>query len=1143
MADLINSLNQQVQVGNDVIVEPYNAPSPSVVDQAKNQFPPEVFKLTPTSNLYKFLLGLLGDSGVGGMKKAFLSSRLQQSIGNTHFVDLDSFTTPFNFPRLIDEVYAPDAANELLTDDQWQLVRSADAKYRARFLDYLHGIQAGMTEDGAALIARSATGYDAEIFPRWKYLDDLISDAPVGFPNLGNTTSRNEIVVLPNVATLTESQKAILNSTFYRIKSVGTDISFVAEGSAVTSIFTREVLASSEFFYIKKFVTGNTSISYPGTSNANNNWIVPGSAIEAPNYAFNTSQETLDFITIQSSSASSYQLGPYNAIQQAIFPFLDNIPSPTFTFTPDQAYASASQLEVSTPWLVRQDELPLFINKNYPIQYLDLITPQKQNKLWWSSQEYLAPVQDWLVLNFDAPHHINNLEFEISTKPVDIVIEWSTDSGVTWSDVTFNDKNLNTVALFYDSSATYLWETANFSFQCLDSNGKLVQPNAMRVVFSRRYDPFPFPNTPAFAWSIDVRNLRASYLVAQESDFYPDTGTDFLGNAYTTQFKNYPATAVFSGSSSFWQSRANPSPFAVESLYFNMTNPSGSAQTFDQIFIDPITTGNSLHIYYSNDDIGASTAGVSFANGSAFMQGNYLWNDHFVDGPDPSLWDSSSNIMGLYFPDFNNVGASADYFKTGIISVGSAFSVGGNITQQGYGRGDTTVLLSNAGKYGTAGSYLELDVALQGTTFSTGYSLQYQLTTSAYGGSANIVLKSILNGTAITTVTKAIPALASEDILGIRNDTSNGFAYMYTVPGGLTGTPILQGSVAALAGVSTGGRTAIIIEDVNSPPLSVDQISFQEIHQYGAADWDSKLWTPVHKNYTTKRGYLKLPNPITAKYVKLEFSNLTPTPYPTFYAPNLPDIQFNAYPSWVVSYIEPLAPRVTILNQLQPDNVMTNNINLGLQQPNPSLYTDSKPESIFDYIASIENSPGTGVPTLNIGLNNNNNQLPQIYPNTLFQESDLFSTVLTPDPLATRHLILNTGAATDFSQEIPVGAYDVGPITARNDTSVIGERNYPILFFPRTCRHAYQVVETQRDQQLAYNVVIRQIGFYRTDQTVFTNNETYFETLDDTSSTESSNFVPGNYAYVIPFSNISLGPNISTFGFESFDGPTWLVSP
>lgn len=89
-----------------------------------------------------------------------------------------------------------------------------------------------------------------------------------------------------------------------------------------------------------------------------------------------------------------------------------------------------------------------------------------------------------------------------------------------------------------------------------------------------------------------------------------DSGTDFLGNAYRSAiYFNEPDVLSFSSENQnkTWLSKPNPSRFAVESLYFDVTNDQGAAQVIDRVLIDPTTPGIYCNIYYSINGIAGTT--------------------------------------------------------------------------------------------------------------------------------------------------------------------------------------------------------------------------------------------------------------------------------------------------------------------------------------------------------------------------------------------------------------------------------------------------------------------------------------------------------------------------------------------------------
>jgi hypothetical protein len=66
--------------------------------------------------------------------------------------------------------------------------------------------------------------------------------------------------------------------------------------------------------------------------------------------------------------------------------------------------------------------------------------------------------------------------------------------------------------------------------------------------------------------------------------------------------------------------------------------------------------------------------------------------------------------------------------------------------------------------------------------------------------------------------------------------------------------------------------------------------------------YERKSWTPILANYDTSKGFKYFPSPILAKYIKLEFTNLTPEPYPLDVADR--QVSYQEYPSDLYTSIQ-----------------------------------------------------------------------------------------------------------------------------------------------------------------------------------------------------------------------------------------------
>jgi hypothetical protein len=111
-------------------------------DRLKN-FSPDVFDLSPDSALIHFMQALLGDSGVGQLRKRQVITRLQEGITGSQFYDLDAFYGAlFNTVRGLTSSLPLNPATgvpvnpytDLASPDGWDQIDALDAKFRERII-------------------------------------------------------------------------------------------------------------------------------------------------------------------------------------------------------------------------------------------------------------------------------------------------------------------------------------------------------------------------------------------------------------------------------------------------------------------------------------------------------------------------------------------------------------------------------------------------------------------------------------------------------------------------------------------------------------------------------------------------------------------------------------------------------------------------------------------------------------------------------------------------------------------------------------------------------------------------------------------------------------------------------------------------
>jgi hypothetical protein len=303
------------------------------------------------------------------------------------------------------------------------------------------------------------------------------------------------------------------------------------------------------------------------------------------------------------------------------------------------------------------------------------------------------------------------------------------------------------------------------------------------------------------------------------------------------------------------------------------------------------------------------------------------------------------------------------------------------------------------------------------------------------------------------------------------------------------------------AGLAGGGNTMTDYDNiamssmesyigVGAGPQTVDEIfidpvfSGSDMHFYWSIDpqpdWETKLWHPIPLHYKCTRGYHSLPYPVTARFFKIEFSNLTPVPYNTLDYPQLQPPLYRKYPSWVQNYFSALTPetlrtfdeateRITIdpydMFKIQQDVLATTT-------DQQSLSLSEEPDIITSEVGDIVNEiVNLGDETIQIGQENKI----RFFPPTVWRDD--LKNVLDLSRAASR--LIWQDEEDQFMVETTPEILDAPAEQSVEDLSrEQAQKQAPIMWFPRICRHGYQVVTGPFQSKLAYQVAIREISFW-----------------------------------------------------------------
>jgi hypothetical protein len=240
-----------VGTGTDFLIPP------TKTGDRLGHFSEHVYRLTPETALVRFLSTLLGDAGIGQLRKKYILRRLQQTFQGTHFFDLDRFYGAlFGVQRRAAEIISIDPYADTATAEEWEAIHSKDASYRSRIMQFAKAINYGPTPIGMELIAEALLSVDVDIYESYRDVDD----------GVGGVTNRRMFTVRPKRAITPEEHYDVIR-VLSRLKPADAFAMVDAAGVAVHSPLTlRGVASDSEHWEVLSKVqprTVTTKLPYP----------------------------------------------------------------------------------------------------------------------------------------------------------------------------------------------------------------------------------------------------------------------------------------------------------------------------------------------------------------------------------------------------------------------------------------------------------------------------------------------------------------------------------------------------------------------------------------------------------------------------------------------------------------------------------------------------------------------------------------------------------------------------------------------------------------------------------------------------------------------------------------------------------------
>lgn len=313
----------------------------------------------------------------------------------------------------------------------------------------------------------------------------------------------------------------------------------------------------------------------------------------------------------------------------------------------------------------------------------------------------------------------------------------------------------------------------------------------------------------------------------------------------------------------------------------------------------------------------------------------------------------------------------------------------------------------------------------------------------------------------------------------------------------------------SIEGEEVTSDNAIVVDRVLIDPITPGayfNIYYSEEGEPGGNEdqWENKLWTRVPATFRMERRETHvLPEPIKAKYLKIEFSHLQAK----HYAPGnfQQAIHYKKHPKWVLDYF---MARIQTDSAFLAERVRVIYDALDLAY---NYYLDDlgqEPQTVVD----VNNTVTTQITSF---LSDRTDASDRIDSSTLdrlnlvmepYREHPAlrnYATTLLGD-WARQSVSTNEDYAVEGAKPAPITNPDVSSL---NRDRVVIEQNHPVMFFFLTCRHKYREVEAKFTHDRAYFVGVRQVAFLRDNYMTAFDTSTYIEPAADTENIERNEFV------------------------------------
>lgn len=550
-------------------------------------------------------------------------------------------------------------------------------------------------------------------------------------------------------------------------------------------------------------------------------------------------------------------------------------------------------------------------------------------RFWSSAQRALgSDRREVLEISFGSDRLVNRLSFEVGRFPLVLRAEYKDRNG-DWQPFTYSrpiKKRGSKRRLYREPVGVTISDAVPARVNSANAAGHpqhfgrrhwakhvwgVTPVRTSRIRFVLRRNPngtAPVnPHKKKVPFSLAIRSLTVGYRVVSKADIPtadPESpwasSQDILGSQTVYSAYTQPAERVIDGDTkTYWRSEPQPFPFAVVNMFLDVRQEDGSSPVIDRFWLDPITTGAHVNLYYCDTIPDGDFDGSNETIPAQFMTE--------VGSPVFTRDGATNEIASIDLgPAQAGVSVKNEYLRTRYdqpwwvgIDARSLIDTTDPDSHPLVTMGNTQILIDGTSlkviAQSGAAAEVALDPALHGVNSLYRVVVSYHPFDPASQRDAHFRLAYALSGydpQVSEAATTPLPDLDSPVKVGLHPDPDSTDAPAFSVFGLVVKSETLTEDTEAwffeegadyLAnpenahydrGTAQNARIRI------HPQFVTESNRFGIVGGVGNRYGDME-WTPVPRDYTLKQGYMNVP-PKRAAFWKFEMTNLLAEVYENF---------------------------------------------------------------------------------------------------------------------------------------------------------------------------------------------------------------------------------------------------------------------